>query len=556
EKASGLRAPQVIGKSMFEMFPEITARRLQDYFHRALHGEVSVLSSTFHEYLLAFPPAIRDSGFLHMRQTARIAPLWQDGRIIGAITTIEDVTERDHQNALLEDQHKRDQLLTWALTQLLQAAEPGTLVASILDKVSEHIGADTYLNYLIEDSGLHFRLHDSRGLTGEAGKQMTLVKLDEVSSGGSAPDAAPGIAPVPDLQHLKLEIANVLGLRACVCHPMLVGHRLIGALVFGSHARSHFEIEEVELTRTISQFVAVAIDRGRREKALLLAQQELSRHAATLEYRVKERTAKLQETVAELEAFSFSLAHDVRAPLRHLKGFAQALLDELGPESSGASRNYAELILQASQRLDAFTKDILDYARVSREPVRLVRVDLDETLRNIISRNPALAAPGVVTIKSPLTPVMGVPNLLQQSLANLLENALKFIRPGVAPQIEVYTESMAGKRNDSQAITGTLPTLGPGSSATNALANSAAQARTASRWVRIWVEDNGIGIPPEFHKKIFGVFERLWNQDEFEGTGIGLAIVSKAIQRMGGTFGVESKGGSGSKFWLQLPEGL
>ena len=150
--------------------------------------------------------------------------------------------------------------------------------------------------------------------------------------------------------------------------------------------------------------------------------------------------------------------------------------------------------------------------------LQLVPVSL-ENLATQIAQQLATITPlhPQIRIASPLLPVMGHEPSLMQAISNLLSNAIKFVAPGTTPQIRVRTEP----RGDEE--------------------------------VRLWVEDNGIGIKPEYHHRLFGMFERLEAKENYEGTGIGLAIVRKVVERMGGTVGVESNGVSGSKFWIQLP---
>ena len=237
---------------------------------------------------------------------------------------------------------------------------------------------------------------------------------------------------------------------------------------------------------------------------------------ASLETRVHERTAKLQELVAELEAFSYSVSHDLRAPLRIMAGYARLVLEDFGATLLPDVRAYLERIVRSAERMDLLTQDVLAYTRLARGEIVLGPVDLGKVVDETIEQYPELAAArAAIVVRRPLAPVIAHGPSLIQALSNLLGNALKFARPGVAPRVEIST-SVRGDR------------------------------------VKIAVQDNGVGIDDAHHGKIFLIFERVAGQ-ETPGTGIGLAIVKKAAERMGGIVGLASTPGHGSTFWLELP---
>jgi len=249
--------------------------------------------------------------------------------------------------------------------------------------------------------------------------------------------------------------------------------------------------------------------------ALRLAHEKVERHTADLELKVRERTAKLEATVAELEAFSYSLSHDMRAPLRAIHSFSEMVLED---QADNASENagYLRKIIGAAGRMDRLIQDVLSFARLAKTEIRVVPIDVEALVRDIIQERPELHTPaGIVTIEGPLLPVLGHDASLTQCLTNLLNNAVKFIAAGVAPKVSVFT-------------------------------------RPAGDRVRICVCDNGIGISPEGQRRLFAIFQRLQPNDRFEGTGVGLAIVRKAAERMDGTVGVDSAEGQGSTFWVEL----
>ncbi|HVU36493.1 MAG TPA: PAS domain S-box protein [Opitutaceae bacterium] len=251
--------------------------------------------------------------------------------------------------------------------------------------------------------------------------------------------------------------------------------------------------------------------------ALKRTQDELQTHAAELENRVRERTARLQETVSELEAFSYSLSHDMRAPLRAIQGFAEVIIEDQA-YTTPESLEHLRKIIAAANRMDRLIRDVLNFARFSRAEIEVSSVNLDELVRDLIHERPELQAPrAIISIDHPLVSVKGHAASLTQCLTNLLDNAVKFMPPGKQPRVRVYTEVHGEK-------------------------------------VRICVADNGIGIEKESQGRLFGIFERLNSPQIYHGTGVGLAIVRRAAERMNGTVGVNSAVGLGSTFWIELPK--
>jgi PAS domain S-box-containing protein len=250
---------------------------------------------------------------------------------------------------------------------------------------------------------------------------------------------------------------------------------------------------------------------------LVKAREISRRRGEELERTVAERTMQLTETVQQLETFSYSVVHDMRAPLRSIRSFANVLEEDYGEQLDDTARGYLKRLKDSTSRMDALIVDVLAYSRVTSSEATLVHVDMDQLAREIVQQYPQFQeCSDCVQVVSPLGAVCGNRALLTQCLSNLLGNAIKFVPPGRRARVVVRSE------------------------------------RTGE-YIRIWVEDNGIGILPEFREKIFGLFQRLHRTDQYPGTGVGLAIVKKAVERMRGRLGFESEPGQGSRFWMELP---
>jgi PAS domain S-box-containing protein len=261
------------------------------------------------------------------------------------------------------------------------------------------------------------------------------------------------------------------------------------------------------------------IERTEAEAALQLARAELLDRAGQLEGLVTKRTAELTATNQQLETFVYSIAHDLRAPLRAMQGFASMLVAEAGGVLNVKGRDYADRISKSAQFMDALLLDLLDFSRVSQQRVELTAVKLETVVAAVLARleKDIRETNARVENVGPWPVVLAHEPTLAQAFFNLVSNALKFVTTDGPPVVRLRAESHA-------------------------------------EFLRVWVEDNGPGIAPDHQAQIFRIFTRL-EGGKYAGTGIGLAIVQKGVERMGGRVGVESAAGHGSRFWFELRKG-
>jgi len=267
----------------------------------------------------------------------------------------------------------------------------------------------------------------------------------------------------------------------------------------------------------VEELQAEVARRRRSEGALLEAQAQLRLHAVELEHRVAERTVVLARTVESLRDLLYHIAHNLRAPLRAVGGYTTILVNKYGAKLDARAQEYAGHISTAVQRMDTLICDLLEYGRLGHIEVPLTRVELAEAVDKAVSHlaYPIKITKAELTVAAPLPPVQANARLLEQILINLLDNALKFVSVRTTPRIKIRPEISDSK-------------------------------------VRLWIEDNGIGVPTKYLEKIFRAFESLHPGQAGDSTGIGLAIVKQGMQRMGGEAGVESEPGAGSRFWVEF----
>ena len=420
------------------------------------------------------------------------APIRRDGGALhGVVLVFRDFSERQR----VERQQQRLYTLAQAVNQARALPE---IYEAALDAIGACLSADR-CSILLLDPDRVMRFKAWRGLSEPYRRAVE----------GHSPWAPDQLDPAPvcieDAARAEGELKPAFereGIGALGFIPITYEARLLGKFMVYYDRTHQFRPEELRLAVTVANQVGLAIQRRR-------AHEEL-------EGLVEQRTAKLREMIAELQHVSYAITHDMRAPLRAMSTFAGLIQEGLSaaPNPSPELLDSCRRIIVSATRLDQLIKDALNYTKAVLQELPLHPVDLAKLIPSLIESYPNLQSDKAeILIEDPLPVVLGEESLLTQCFSNLLGNAVKFVAPGVRPRVRVRVESSGST-------------------------------------VTISVEDNGIGIPRDSRRRLFGMFERLTSG--YEGTGIGLAIVRKVVERMGGKVGAESEPGHGSRFWVQL----
>jgi PAS domain S-box-containing protein len=370
--------------------------------------------------------------------------------------------------------------------------------------------------YLLEPDGEMLRLRVHRGISDETAKNLEWVKLGEGMSGKAAVEKKPLVL---DLQHYPSErLAPYIvqeNLQSSASVPLLSGGQAVGAINLSTRRVRAFPPEEMALLTAIGQQLGSAVQNARLYEEV---QRELAERKRT-EQHLRESTAQLEAANKELEAFSYSVSHDLRAPLRAIDGFSRIVLDEHAPALAPEAQRYLHLVQDNTQQMGRLVDDLLAFSHLSRQPMAKQRVDPADLVQAALQDLHAEQAGRQIDLVIRDMPTCQAdPALLKQVWVNLLSNALKFTRPREGAVIEV-----GAYEEDTHPV--------------------------------YYVKDNGVGFDMRYVGKLFGVFQRLHKAEEYEGTGVGLAIVQRIVHRHGGRVWAEAKVDQGATFWFTLEGG-
>lgn len=527
----GYTADEVIGKSITILIPPNRENEEPAILARLKRGERVEHYETIRRR--------KDGTLLHV--SLSVSPIRDSqGEIIGVSKISRDITPRKEAESALREQAQTLEMLNETGMAIAAQLDLDKLVQIITDAATKLCGArfGAFFYNVIDEKGESLLLYSLSGAPREAFEKFGhpratplfgptfrgegVIRLDDVLKderyGKMPPHHGMPQGHLPVRSYLAVPVKSRRG-------------EVIGGLFFGHPEPGVFTARSEGIISGVAAQAAVAIDNARLYEAaqreiaarkrlvdeLHQAQAELSHHAEHLEEEVAARTASLTEAISQLEEFSYSVSHDLRAPLRAISGYNRILEADFGNLLPPEAHVFLQKIARSSERMERLVNDVLTMTRVARVDLKLHRISLQTFITEIMEQHPTMQAPkAAVSVDTPHA-VNADAAALDQVLSNLLSNAVKFVTPAAKPVVRVYSERVGDR-------------------------------------VRIWVEDQGVGIPPQHRSKLFGMFQRLPGSLHYEGTGIGLAIVRKAVERMGGKVGMEPNQPSGSRFWIELNE--
>ena len=330
------------------------------------------------------------------------------------------------------------------------------------------------------------------------------------------------IALAQDAEHFK--ILQELGLASAMVVPLVARDRTLGAITFASeNPAKRYTQEDLNFAEELARRAALGIDNARlysdAQNALREVQSktdEIQRLNSELEQRVQERTSQLEMTVKELEAFTYSISDDMRGPLRAIDGFSRVLMEEYPDKMDAEGNRLLNIIRSNARSMSELIDGLLAFSHLGRQPLDQADINMEELARSAFDEVQAANSERQVVLElQALPPAFGDRTMIRQILYNLVSNAFKFTRPKENPVIEIGF--VAGGNQNTY-----------------------------------YVRDNGVGFDMQYSSKLFGVFQRLHNVDEFEGSGVGLALVQRMVLRNGGRIWAEGKVGEGATFYFSL----
>jgi len=524
----GYSPQEILGRHVSVLVPEERRRELDRIMDRMALGERVEHIETVR---------LRKDG-TRIQVAVSISPIRaDDGSILGASSIARDITgrtrlDRERADLLRAERIARAQA-EGARERLAFLAEASTVLSGSLDyNATLHRLADLAVSRLADWCLIEMIDAGSR-LSAVAMAHRDPVLLDRVRALTEQvpfdPDRALGPANVvrtgrPELYAEVTDelLANVLkdpkeatairemGVRSAMIVPLSARGRTMGAMTFASTTGDRlFGPEDLALAEELARHAGLAIDNARLYR-------DAERMTTELEHRVAERTAELEASNRELEAFSYSVSHDLRAPLRAIDGFSRILLKDYGTQVPDQAREYLEIVREGAQQMGRLIDDLLAFARLGRQSLTMQTVDPASIAHRVLDHlRHDLEGRDVEVRVGELPPCQGDPALLQQVYVNLLANALKFTRTRSPAVIEVG----ATVRDDRPVY---------------------------------FVKDNGVGFDMRFADKLFGVFQRMHRAEDYEGTGVGLAIVQRVVHRHGGRVWAEAEPDVGATFFFTV----
>jgi PAS domain S-box-containing protein len=501
---------QIIGKNVGILVPEIESSGTD------LTGLVQDIVTHPELYINNINENVRRDGSRIWMNWTNKALFDEAGQVAEILAVGSDVTKLKLAEEELRRSEASFKLLSKTAGRLLETPHPQRIVDDLCREVMKHLGCHVFFNFLADEKAGKLRLNACAGIPTEEAKKIEWLDYGVAVCGCVARQGVPIVAEdIFNVTDIRTELVRSYGVQAYACHPLMSQGRLIGTLSFGTKNRAHFLPEELALMKTITDQVAVAM-----ERISLIEELHMSRDE--LEMRVRERTAELELKNNELQEFVFIASHDLREPLRKVETFGSMLATKYGVSLDDTSRDYIMRMRTAALRMKKLLNSLLAYSRVSTKAEPLKKTDLNKSVKEALSNLEIMVKEKNARVEVGELPTVKADRVqMNQLFQNLIGNALKFSQNNQPPQVKVYAQ----------------------------------QVRDAKGAYEICVEDNGIGFEEKYLDRIFLPFQTLHGRSsDYEGVGIGLAICKKIVERHGGDLTAKSVFGKGSTFIVTFPQ--